>query len=379
MPSPVARAWVLNRRLATQRLTGAPCRSSAEVIDVLTAAQCQDLPLAWWSLRMRMRQGTHQQLRAGHGPQSSGDGHGPQGSGDGLTRTHVLRPTWHLVRVSDLRWLQALTGPKVFSSTAARRRALGLEGPNLSRRVDYLASQLSAGPLTRREIQGRFAASGDPASNQQLAHLLMAAEVQAQICGGPPRHTEHTYVLVDHATTANADDQLSRDEAVRRLTHRFMAGHGPAGERDLTRWSALTLGEVRGALGSLVSDGSLCTVDCEGTTLWFDPAVPARTTRHPSALLIPTFDEVALSYRHLAFPRTQERLDRTRLVAQSGGGIAVVDGVDVGLWTRRTGRRGLQLRIVGESRLAPTTRSALAEAATAMAAFGESDLTVHFD
>src|SRR5437870_2965961 len=30
-----------------------------------------------------------------------------------IVRTHVLRPTWHFVARDDVRWLLALTGPRV--------------------------------------------------------------------------------------------------------------------------------------------------------------------------------------------------------------------------------------------------------------------------
>src|SRR5437870_10620776 len=43
-----------------------------------------------------------------------------------IIRTHVLRPTWHLVARDDVRWLLALTGPLVRRGTERRRLELGL-------------------------------------------------------------------------------------------------------------------------------------------------------------------------------------------------------------------------------------------------------------
>src|SRR5690606_10840400 len=35
-----------------------------------------------------------------------------------IVRVHALRPTWHYLRGEDLRWVQALTGPRVLRSSA---------------------------------------------------------------------------------------------------------------------------------------------------------------------------------------------------------------------------------------------------------------------
>ena len=47
------------------------------------------------------------------------------------------------------------------------------------------------------DTQVAFDAAGLPTAVQHLAHLLIIAEVRSLICSGPPRGTEHTYVLAD--------------------------------------------------------------------------------------------------------------------------------------------------------------------------------------
>ncbi len=361
MPPRVSHDWVLRRRLATQRLTGAPLTSGAQAVRLLTAVQSQDAPLAMWSLGMRTKT-TYAGLLAE--------------AGHGYTRTHVLRPTWHFVDLADLRWLQRLTGAKVISGTAARQRQLGLVGDDLVRWMDRLLTVVAAeGPITRRAIQARFAQAGDPIENQALAHLLMAAEVAADICGGPTTG-EHTYVLVERIVPTGPLDDLARDEGVRLLVHRFMTGHGPADEYDLARWCTLTLGEIRGALTSLVADGSLELATASGRTLWFDPATP-RTVRR-RALLVPTFDEATLSYRHTGFPRAGERLDRSRLVAESGGGTVLIDTTDTGLW-KRTVRGLVTVTVRAEVPLTLEEREAIASAAEELGRFVGLEAEVSFD
>ena len=44
-----------------------------------------------------------------------------------ILRTHVMRPTWHFVASADIRWLLALTGPRVHAAIAYQCRQLGLD------------------------------------------------------------------------------------------------------------------------------------------------------------------------------------------------------------------------------------------------------------
>lgn len=370
MPPSVTRDWVVRRRLATQRLTGAPLPRAVDAVRLLTAVQSQDAPLAHFSLGLRTRRGTY---AAGLAEQATGT----------FTRTHVLRPTWHFVAAEDLRWLQRLTAAKVTSSLTARRRGLDLEPATLARQVDRVVAVLAAGPRTRRDLQTELARRGEALAGQRLAHTLMAAELDALVCGGPPHGTEHTYVLADEAIPPGPLDDLPRDEAIRLLTHRFLAGHGPADERDLQRWCTLTLGEIRPVIASLEADGTLERVLGEGLPLWFDPSVRARATRRvnpPTALLLSTFDEATLTYPRTGFPRLAESLDRSRVVAEAGGGSIILTETmtDIGLWKRTSTPGGVDVRIRPERPLSPAATAAVEAAVAELGAHLERPATTHW-
>ncbi len=359
--SPIDLARALRRRAATQRLTSAGLPRGADVVRLLLGVQAQDAPMAAWSLAQRMPPGTT--YRDVLAEQVAG----------GWVRTHVLRPTWHLVAPEDLRWLQRLTGPSVESSLAARHRGLGLDARALGRAVDALVEVLGeAGPMTRAELTGAFRGRGLPCSGEQMAHQLMTAELRAVVCSGPPRGTDHTYTLVDATVPPGPLDGLDGDTARATLVHRFMAGHGPATERDLVRWSTLTRREVRGALESL--HGHLEAVEVDGTTLWFDPSVPARTTRSPGALLLPTFDELTLTYADHGHPRRDPTAPRPRVVNGIGGGSVLLDGEDVGWWRRRVTRAAVDVRVDADGPWGAAERAAVTDAAERHAAFVERPL-----
>jgi hypothetical protein len=347
---------VHRRRLATQRLSSAGLRQGADVVRLLTCVQAQDAPLAAWSLGMRMRPGvTYAGVLA---EQAAG----------GWVRTHILRPTWHLVAPGDLRWIQRLTAPKVEASLAGRHRGLGLDDRAVAQAVDLLCEVLEGGrAMTRRELTATFGERGLPCSGEQVGHQLLVAELRAVICSGPPRGTEHTYVLVDEALPPGPNDGLDADAARRELVRRFVAGHGPASDRDLSRWCTLTLTEIRVALGELES--RLERVEVDGQTLWFDPTVPARTTQSRVAYLLPTFDEACLTYATTGFPRRDPDAPRQRLLSEAGGGIVVVDRHDVGVWKRTVRQTGVRVSLALDVALPEADLRAVEEAAARLAAF----------
>jgi hypothetical protein len=356
---------VHRRRLATQRLSATGLRHGADVVRLLGCVQSQDAPLAAWSLGMRMRPGT---TYAGVlAEQAAG----------GWVRTHVLRPTWHLLAPEDLRWMQRTTGPRVESGVAGINLRLGLTAEVVSSGLKVLESLL-AGPTphTRREVRVAFDAVGLPTAVQHLAHLLILAEVRAVICSGPPRGTEHTYVLVDEVVPPGPADHLAGDDARRELTRRFLGGHGPASDRDLARWSTLTLGQIRLALADLAPE--LERVEVEGRELWFDPSMTARTTREQAAYLLPTFDEVCLTYAHTGFPRRDPDAPRQRLLSEAGGGIVILRGEDVGIWKRVVSAKEVVVTVWPDVPLAHDERDDIAAATQALADFVERPLDLAF-
>ncbi|HSO63791.1 MAG TPA: winged helix DNA-binding domain-containing protein [Ornithinibacter sp.] len=352
---------VHRRRLAAQRVTGPALRCGAHAVRLLGCVQAQDAPLAAWSLAMRLRPGT---TYAGVlAEQAAG----------GWVRTHVLRPTWHLIAPEDLRWVQRATAARVESSLGGRHRGLGLDDTTTVQALAVLESVLAGPtPLVRREVAAAFGAAGLPTSGEQVGHLLLTAELRAVICSGPSRGAEHTYVLVDEVIPSGPPDSLEGADARRELARRFVAGHGPASERDLGRWSTLTLGQARTALAEL--SGELERVVVDGQVLWVDPRVPARTTRAHAAHLLPTFDEVCLTYASTGFPRRDPAVARSRLLSEAGGGIVVVGGDDVGTWKRVVSPGGVRVSVSSDVPLGVDERDAVGAAAERLAAFLERPL-----
>ena len=342
------RRQVLRRRLATQRLTSAPLPRGADVVRLLGAVQCQERDHALYSLALRTRAGTYARLRA------------ELHAGEFL-RTHVLRPTWHFVAPEDLRWMLALTSPRVERGMAARHRQLGLDDARfLNRSLDAVTGLLKGrNHLTRKQIGEQLAGRrGVAAPGQQLGHVLLLAELRGLVCSAPSRGTQHAYALVDEVVAPTP--LLDREQALDRLVHRFFAGHGPASVRDFVRWSSLSRADTERALFRLTD--RLDIFDVDGHRLWFDPTIPARTTAPRRAYLLPVYDEVALTYPWLGFPElpghphagASNPWQHNAFV----GGI-VADERNVGTWKRTLSRDFVTV----QTTLAPSADEALVLAA----------------
>ncbi len=325
---------VVAQRLRTQRLTSAPVATAADAVELLTCVQAQERDHAFFSLSLRSGDTTHDAVRAGF---DRGE----------FVRTHILRPTWHFVRPADLRWILTLTSPRVESSMAAMLRGLGLDETRVvDRGLDVLRELLTDRRyLTRAEIGLEFAARGSalPQPGGPLGHLLMIAELRGIICSGPLKGAHHTYALVDELVPPT--QKLDRDEAVRRLAHRFFAGHGPASVADFTRWSSLPARETRRALSDL--DHLLERVTVEGVEHWFDPtAVPRAGRAAAPAWLLPVYDEAVLTYRATSFPAAPGHPYADR--PDPFWAPVIHRRRNVGLWKRTVGRG----RVTVETRLA---------------------------
>jgi hypothetical protein len=252
--------------------------------------------------------------------------------------TWLNRGTLHLVRSEDYAWLHGLTAPQLETGCRRRLAQEGVEPAAADRAVRTIERALAdEGPLTRERLRDRVAAAGTRTEGQALIHLLFLASLEGIVVRGPMAGRQHAYVLV--RDWLGPPPPVDRDAALAELARRYLAGHGPADERDLARWAGIPLRYARAGLAAA-------------------GAPPARRTREPPPKLLGAFDPVLLGWasrddvagRHAA-----------RLV--SGGmfrPFALVEGRAAGTWSLRGGR----VAIEPFRRLSAAVRAALdAEAA----------------
>ena len=197
-------------RLARQHLTGARFADPVAAVAWFGAVQSQEFAGSAWGIGQRCagldEAGFRRVFDAG-----------------GVVRTHVLRPTWHLVTPADLRWMQALTAPRVHAANAPYYRRSELDPATLARCADVISGALAGGQeLTRKELGAALAAGGiEPGDPLRLGLITMWCELEALICSGAMRGRQHTYALVDERLPEASPRE--RDEALGALARRYFA------------------------------------------------------------------------------------------------------------------------------------------------------------
>ena len=234
---------MVRARLAAQLLAGPPAGSVVEVARRLLAVQAQDQRGFRLAVRARTR------------------GLGAADVERALTEERSVVVSWlnrgtlHLVAVEDYRWLHALTTPPLFTMNARRLRQEGVSPDQAERGVQVIVGAVTdQGPQTRDQLRDRLRSAGVPVAGQALVHLLMRASLLGHVVRGPmvaDRH--HAYVLVREWLGA-VPAPIARDLALCQLARGYLAGHGPATDRDLARWSGLPLRDARQGLRALGPD-----------------------------------------------------------------------------------------------------------------------------
>lgn len=315
-----------NRRLLQQRLSQHPLAKPAEVVTWLGAVQAQDYLGAQWALGLRMQPAA---AEAVENALSAGE----------ILRTHVMRPTWHLVSPADLRWLLELTAPRVRAASAYMNRRMELDEAVFARSRDILAKALQGGrALTRAELGAALAEAGIAADGIRLGLILMRLELDALLCSGPRRGKQVTYALLDER--APQARSLPHDEALAELTRRYFIGHGPATARDFAWWSGLTLADAKA--GIAMAAAHLTQETFEGQTYW-SPAEPLPdAASHPGAVLLPAYDEYLVGFNAFGRSRLAEGATDENLVFQA---TVLISGRIAGCWKRTFKKGGVLIEV----------------------------------
>ena len=232
---------MIRERLSAQLLAGPPARDPVAVAERLLAVQGQDPRGARLAIRARTTGLTAADVDRALTDERS------------LLITWLNRGTLHLVRSEDYSWLHALTTPPLFTGNARRLAQEGVPPTLADRGVDVIERSLATeGPLTRAELRERLVVAGVPTAGQALVHLLVLASLRGLTVRGPMVGRQHAYVLV--RDWLGEPPPVDRDRALAELARRYLAGHGPADERDLARWAGLPLRDARAGLGAIASE-----------------------------------------------------------------------------------------------------------------------------
>jgi hypothetical protein len=352
---------IAQARLSNQFLGRTKCKKPHEVVAWLGAVQAQDFPAAKWALGLRMHDAIDAAIE-----KAFNDG--------SILRTHVMRPTWHFVMPDDIRWMLALTAPRVKTILAHYDRTLEISGELLSRCYSVFEKALQGCKnLTRDELAKNLFDNGIPAKGQRLAHIVIHAELGALICSGPRRGKQSTYAWLDERVPEART--LNRDESLARLATTYFTSHGPAQMKDFAWWSGLRMQDAQRGLDA--AGRQLTHEIVDGKTYWFFPATRILNRGTPTAMLLSIYDEYTIAYKDRS--ALGERYNE-RLVSMGNAltSVIILDGKIAGTWKRVLKKEKVEIVANLFTRSRNDEKEAVRAAADAYGAFLELPVVLSF-
>jgi hypothetical protein len=303
-------------RLHQQQITNKTFATPQSLVGYMGAIQAQDYPMSKWAIGLRVSESTDTEIEAAL---DSGQ----------LVRTHVLRPTWHIVSGQDVRWMLAISKKQIKSAMSSYDKTLGIDAATYHKTNYLIIKALEDKCLTRAEVMNEIEKGGIATNSSRAVHFMMNAEIEGIVCNGVMRGKEQTYALMDEKVPKGL--VFSHEEAVSELAKRYFTSHAPATIQDFNWWSGLGMGDCRKGLESIKSQ--LQSFDMDGKT-YFIPKDLADIPFKESIFFLPSFDEYCVSYknRDAVFNAAWQ----SNAITSNGifKPIIVVNGQVVGIWKR---------------------------------------------
>lgn len=307
------------QRLRNQQLISAQYSSVPDLVSHFGAMQAQDFGMCKWGIGARMPGVSLKDVDAVF---EKGE----------LVRTHVLRPTWHVVPARDVFWMLELTGPLIRRVMKSLDRQLGLNEEIYTKCFGIMEKVLGDGNhLTRKELMEVLNLHGIDTSSYRSSHITAAAELERLIISGKPKGKEQTYALF--AERIPDPLKLQREEALSELARRYFRSHGPATLEDFHWWSGLNKTD--------------CKRGIEGCSGLIRTEIDDKTCYHfgilekpepESVFLLPAFDEYFVGYKDRS--AVLDSRHGKQVISSNGifRPVMLLDGQCVGLWKRNSAK-----------------------------------------
>ncbi len=310
-------ADLAHHRLVNQQLAEKKCSSVKELVGCLGAIQAQDYHMAKWAIGVRLKKSTDVLIE-----QAIDNAE--------IIRTHVLRPTWHFVAATDIRWMLELTAPHVRTILNSNGNRLGLTEKVYGKSHDIIVKQLMGGKqLTREELMAELKKNKIATNDLRALHIMMRAELDGIVCNGPRRGKQFTYALMDERVPKAR--KMDREEALSKLATIYFTSHGPATVNDFAWWSGLKMVDAKLAIELIKANFDSCII--EDKTYWFKDS-GLKKKKPEGIYFLPAFDEYIISYKDRTTVMEPEMLKSAILKNAIFKPILVINGKVEGIWTR---------------------------------------------
>ena len=307
------------QRQYNQRIIDTDFKTPLETVSWMGAIQAQEYAMAKWAIGLRSDGLSDSDIEASF---NKGE----------ILRTHLLRPTWHFVAPADIRWMLALTAPRVHQVNSYMYRKMGYDSAFFYKTNDILGKALEGEKhLTRTELQELLQYENIHADGVGLSCIMMHAELDGIICSGPRKGKQFTYALLDERVPAVAT--ITRQEALFELSLRYFTSRSPATLQDFVTWSGLTMKDARKG-AALLPDYFLKKM-IDSQEYIFYPNKESYPDILQPTFLMPDYDEYGMGYKNrdaIILPETKPELKEA--VNAGNYHMIVIEGMIAGTWKK---------------------------------------------
>lgn len=273
---------IQNIRQRSQQLTNPAFDNPKDLVAWMGAMQGQDFTMCKWAVGIRLKSPAidkvEEALRKGE-----------------ILRTHILRPTWHLVTPEDIRWMIMLTGKRIKSSWGSMDKALEIDEKLLLKCNRLLEKMLEGNKhLAKKEIMLELEKAGIKTNEPRINRITLAAEADGILCSGAEKDKKHTYALLEERVLPAKE--LHKEEALAKLAKMYFQSHSPAGLNDFVWWSGLSITEARQAITLIASE--LITDKFDSQDLYAHQSYNNHYECDDIIHLMPPYDEYLISYKN---------------------------------------------------------------------------------
>lgn len=349
-------------RLSNQKIAATEFKSVKEIVGWMGAIQAQDFTMAKWAIGLRITDSTDEDVEKAF---NKGD----------ILRTHLMRPTWHLISSEDIYWMLELTAPQIRSTLKSRNKVLELNESILNKSKRVIEEALESGLcLTRDELAIKINEAGIRTDENRLSHLFMEAELEGLVCSGPVKMKKQTYCLLRERVPYKK--VFPRDESLAELAKKYLDSHGPATLSDFVWWSGLRVKDAIKAFES-VKSGYVTEIIGSEKYLFSNSIGNLLLSKH-SMHLLPSYDEFLISYKD----RSASLYITYNKKAISNNGIfypvILSDGKVTGTWRRSAKKGELNIELIPFEQMNDSDINLIEQQAKRLAQFLKLELKIRY-
>lgn len=267
---------IIRLRLFNQRLSAIRFAKPDDVVAHFGAMQAQDYSMALWAVGLRMANANRAIIE---NMIDSGE----------IIRTHILRPTWHLVHKNDIRWMMELSAPYVKKATQYIDKKEGFTNELFLEVWKIIEAQFNQKDnLTKEDIIYCLSEQHITVSNLLATQIIIRAELEMLLCNGEKKGT---YSLFEKRIPPSS--KISKSEAIVKLTQIYFQSRGPATVKDFAWWSGLSVSDAKMGIAELGIKLDSFEFD-KLKFYFFEPK--DRIVENPISTLLPCYDEYTVGY-----------------------------------------------------------------------------------